>query len=122
MVEKLSWRMVRFTGLRGGPAYCDLAQVAAILDTKEPHADQGAEPQLAVARGATIYLQSGAGFYVRETAEVVFEEVHRYRTELQKPPPSMKMGASAPSARLAGEPVDETLAPGEEPGRQVHDG
>ncbi len=122
MVDRLTWRMVRFTGLRGGPAYCDLSQVAAILDTKEPHTDQGQAPELAVISGATIYLKSGAGFYVRETAEVVFEELHRYRTEIEQPPRSMKMGASAPSPRLAGEPVDSTLAPGEEPGRQVHDG
>lgn len=124
MVDRLTWRMVRFTALRGGPAYTDLGEVAAILDTKEPHAAHDADaPQLPVARGATIYLKSGAAFYVRETAETVFEEVHRYRTELEPAAPALyKYGASAPSERPGGEPPAESSAPGEQPGRQLHDG
>lgn len=101
MSDRLTWRMVRFTALQGGPAYTDLAQIGAVLDTAEPQ-PEGAEPLLAVARGATIYLNSGARYYVRETADVVFTEIHRYRTESEPPRPGMKFGDTAPSPEIGG--------------------
>jgi hypothetical protein len=101
MVDRLSWRMVKFSGLRG-PVYVDLAEVAAVMETKEPHTDKGEAPELPIARGATIYLKSGAGFYVRESADTVFEEVHRYRLELEPVKPPMKLSASAPAEEVNG--------------------
>jgi hypothetical protein len=115
MVERMNWRVVRFTGLEGGPAYTDLGQIAAILDTAEPFVEKGEAPRLAVARGATIVLVSGVRYYVRETADVAFDEWHRWRTELEPPPKPMKMSASAPSVVIGGEPA-------EEPGPRTHDG
>ena len=100
-IPRLTWRMVRLTGLQGGPMYTDLAQIGAVLDTAEPQAG-GAEPQLAVARGATICLNSGVRFYVRETADSVFEEVRRYRQDQEPARPNMKLPDAAPAAEIGG--------------------
>jgi hypothetical protein len=110
MADRLTWRMVRFTALQGGPAYTDLGEIAAILDTQEPQLEGAPAPQLAVARGASIYLKSGARYYVKETAETVFEELHRFRTEQEPAPPASRVPGAAPAATLAG----DTVAPGTE--------
>lgn len=94
-VERLTWRMVRFNGREGGPAYVDLAEVAAVLDA--PAADPGPAPELAVIRGAVICLKSGRAVFVKETAETVFDEVHRYRTAPPPAPPRMKTGTDGPN-------------------------
>jgi len=111
---RITWRMVKFTALQGGPAYTDLGQVAAILDTAEPRLENSDSPMLPVNRGATICLACGFRYYVRETADTVFEEVRRYRTEQEPAPPRMKMPDAAPA--------DTVAAPGEEGGPQTHDG
>jgi len=90
-IPRLTWRMVRFNAREGGPAYVDLAEVAAILEAREP-AGTGPQPELAVARGACISLKSGRTLFVKETADTVFDEVHRYRTQDEPAAPSKKMG------------------------------
>src|SRR5437870_4147043 len=91
MVERLTWRMVKFTGLRG-PAYADLDHVAPLLATREPHTDAVA-PELDITIGATIHLTGGTAFYVRESADTVFAEIHRYRSEPEPKKPPMKLSA-----------------------------
>lgn len=90
--NRISWRMVRFNAIEGGPAYVDLAEVAAILDAPAPAAE------LAVARGAVLSLKSGRTVFVKETADTVFEEVHRYRTELEPSAPAKKLADAAPAS------------------------
>lgn len=114
-IERLTWRMVRFNGLEGGPAYVDLAEVAAVLEAAA--AAGGAEPELPVARGAVICLKSGRTVFVKETADTVFDEVHRHRTEAPPAPPRMKTGTDGPN-RDPSELAPVTLSdaePGEAP-------
>ncbi len=104
MVERFGWRMVKFTGLRG-PAYVDLGAIAAVMAAKEPHIETPA-PELDITFGATIFLTGGQAFYVRESADTVFADVHRFRTEQEPVPRPMKLSASAPAGDVA--PVDDT--------------
>lgn len=90
MVERLSWSMVKFSGLEGGPVYIDLRQVACVTDAKAPG-------ELA-ALGARVILKSGAAIYTREGAGTVFDEVHRANTQQPPAPPNMKVGEAAPAA------------------------
>lgn len=83
-----SWFMARFTALKG-PVYIDLLQVAAVLQTPRPAGGDG-EPALPVMTGATIVLFSGWGCYVEESADAVFEEVHRARTKDEPEKPSFR--------------------------------
>lgn len=88
--ERLSWSMVKFTGLHGGPVYLDLRQVAAVTDAQAPG-------ELAPL-GARVILHCGVGLYTKESAGTVFEEVHRANTQQPPAPPNMKMGDAAPAA------------------------
>lgn len=111
MVERFGWRMVKFTGL-DGPAFCDLAHVAACRAMKEPG---GAKDmwELEITIGTAIYLTGGQSFYVRDSVDTVFGEIHRYRTEQEPPAPSFKHPQAAPAGDV--EAVTDTpAAPGEE--------
>lgn len=89
-VERLSWSMVKFTGLHGGPVYIDLRQVACVTEAKAPG-------ELA-ALGARVILISGIAIYTRESAGTVFEEVHRANTQKEPAAPAMKVSGAAPAA------------------------
>lgn len=91
-VERITWRMAKFTGKEGGPVYIDLGQVAAITRAKHP--------EELTSLGARVILFSGAALYTAESAETVFEEVHRARTQEPPAPPNMKMGEAAPAATV----------------------
>ena len=83
-IKRLSWAFVRFTGKDGGPCYIDLYQVAAVTPAKMPD-------ELA-ALGARVVLQSGLALFTKESAETVFEEVHRATSTTEPPTQSNKIG------------------------------
>jgi hypothetical protein len=92
-IERLSWRMVRFTGWKGGPAYVDLAEVSGIVEVKPKAGDAW---ELDVVVGAQICMKGGQIIVVRDTADAVFGEVHRFRTEQEPPAPEHKLPGAAP--------------------------
>lgn len=56
--------------------------------------------ELDVSRGGYIIMRSGTRIHVCETAETIFEEVHRYNMEQEPPKKPMKLSASAPGIDL----------------------
>lgn len=106
MIERVSWSFVKFTGVAGTPAYIDLWQVAAVTAAKA--ADSDALP--GVLLGARVVLISGLALYTEESAQTVFEEVHRCRTEQEPPKPKIRLdGAPGPSSEPA--PAAPIVAP-----------
>lgn len=103
MVERIGWSMARFTGLKGGPVYIDLRQVAAVTDAKAPD-------ELA-ALGSRVILQSGIALYTVESAETVFEEVHRANALPEPKPPSSKLPGSAPAPTVPVHPPAPIATP-----------
>lgn len=91
-VERLSWSTVKFSGKDGGPCYIDLSQVAAVTPAKAPG-------ELA-ALGSRVILNSGIALYTAESADTVFEEWRRARTQEEPPPPKIKMGEAAPAPEV----------------------
>lgn len=97
MIERLSWSTVKFTGKDGGPCYIDLAQVAAVTPAKAPD-------ELAPL-GARVILNSGIALYTAESADTVFEEWRRARTQDRPPAPrEMKFGEAAPAPEVPNVP------------------
>jgi hypothetical protein len=89
--DRLTWRVVRFNGQDGEAAYVDLDQIGAIADAPAPPGN------LDVIRGAVICLKSGHTVRVKETADFVFGELHRYRCDAPPPAPRMKTGTEGPN-------------------------
>jgi hypothetical protein len=86
------WYMARFTGADDGPVYIDLLQVAAITDAKAP------DIPLAIVLGSRVILYSGVALFTKESADVVFTEVHRARTAAPPAPSKIRLnGAPAPA-------------------------
>ena len=92
-MKRITWAMVRFTDVDDGPVFIDLLQIAAITDARLNTTSANALPSMVL--GARVVLMSGVALYTKESADTVFAELHRARTEKEPDPEPMRVGDPA---------------------------
>lgn len=105
-----AWTMAKFTDLRNGPVYIDLLQIAAVTEVLSENGMilqniAGDKEYIfeGLPIGARVILYSGTALYTKESADTVFAEVHRARTEAAPVPEPIRVGDAPIGDKASGE-------------------